>query len=268
MSVCYITAIYGNYEATCKPFVKQTIDSDFICFTNNLNIESNGWTIDNTPYHLLNKSSIDNDSYINSLCNNQHNFNIAKYYKQSFHNIPILKKYSVIVWMDGTLEITHDKVSEYILENIYEHKIIGWHHEYRHGTLNEEVFKSCDGPKYQKREWLNQKQPVQNVVKQFEEYIKEGYSDDYFKNHPKKNSQHFGVWITCFVAFLNNNSEVKEFLDLWYKQTLMYTTQDQVGFPYVCQKLSMVPLTLPNSDVSGPKPHTKTRFYVKRDHGK
>lgn len=268
MSVCYITAIYGNYEATCKPFVKQTIESDFICFTNNTGIESNGWTIDTTPYHLLNKSSMDDDNYINSLCNNQHNFNIAKYYKQSFHNIPILKKYSVIVWMDGTLEITHDKVSEYILNNIYEHKIIGWHHEYRHGKLNEEVFKSCDGPKYQKREWLNQKQPVQNVVKQFEEYIRDGYSDDYFKDHTKKNSQHFGVWITCFVAFLNNDCEVTKFLDLWYKQTLMHTTQDQVGFPYVCQKLNMVPLTLPNNDISGPKPHTKTRFYIKRDHGK
>ncbi len=28
----------GNYEQTCKKFVKQTIETDFICFTNNKNI--------------------------------------------------------------------------------------------------------------------------------------------------------------------------------------------------------------------------------------
>ena len=33
MKVAFITAIYGNYELTCKPFVKQSIESDFFCFT-------------------------------------------------------------------------------------------------------------------------------------------------------------------------------------------------------------------------------------------
>ena len=32
--VAFITAILGDYEITCKPFVKQTIETDFICFTN------------------------------------------------------------------------------------------------------------------------------------------------------------------------------------------------------------------------------------------
>ena len=44
--ICFITAIYGKYEKSCKPFVKQTIDTDFICFTDDENIISNGWTID------------------------------------------------------------------------------------------------------------------------------------------------------------------------------------------------------------------------------
>ena len=66
--------------------------TDFICFTDNKNITNHGWAIDTTPYHLLNKSEIDHNKYTNSLCNNMHTFNIAKYYKQSFKNIPVLEK--------------------------------------------------------------------------------------------------------------------------------------------------------------------------------
>jgi hypothetical protein len=72
--VCFITAIYGNYESTCKKFIEQTIPTDFICFTDNPEILSNGWIIDTTPYHLENKSSLDTDNYINSLSNNKHSF--------------------------------------------------------------------------------------------------------------------------------------------------------------------------------------------------
>lgn len=73
-----------------KKFVKQTIETDFICFTNNENIISNGWFIDSIPYHNIYKSPLDND----------HTFNIAKYYKQAFRNIPRLNKYDVIIWID------------------------------------------------------------------------------------------------------------------------------------------------------------------------
>ena len=37
--VCFITAIYGGYEQTCKKFVKQSIDTDFICFTDSTSIQ-------------------------------------------------------------------------------------------------------------------------------------------------------------------------------------------------------------------------------------
>ena len=122
-SICFITAIYSDYEKSCKKFVKQTIDTDFICFTDNINIINNGWKIDTTPYHIVNKSKIDDDTYTNSICNNKHTFNIAKYYKQSFSDIPILDKYDIIVWLDGTIEIIYNKTSEYILNNILSYNI-------------------------------------------------------------------------------------------------------------------------------------------------
>jgi hypothetical protein len=265
--ICFITAIYGNYETSCKKFVKQTVDTDFICFTDNINMCSNGWIIDTNPYHLINKSNLDNDTYTNSLSNNKHTFNIAKYYKQSFINIPVLDKYDVIVWIDGTIEIIYDKTSEYVLNNIYKEKIIGWNHEWRHGILSGEVDASAADWRYASTSWNNQPQPFQDVNKQYNDYLEDGYNDLFFKNINLSN-KHFGVWITCFVAFLKNDNDVKNFLDLWFLQTLKYTTQDQISFPYVCKKTNLLPYTLPNNEISGEHPHNCTMFYIRHNHGK
>jgi len=266
MSICFITAIYGSYEKSCKKFVNQTISTDFICFTDNKDIISNGWIIDTTPYHMTNKSEIDTDMYLNSLSANKHTFNIAKYYKQSFVNIPILQKYDVIVWLDGTIEIIYDRTSEYILNNIYDKKIIGWSHEYRHGILSKEVLAS-HFYRYTSTYWNNQSQPYQDIDYQYKCYLDDGYTDMFFKNIGSPNP-HMGVWITCFVAFLHKDKDIRNFLDVWYLQTLKYSTQDQIGFPYVCQKTNIIPHTLPNSEISGECPHQHTMFYIKHQHGK
>ncbi len=263
--ICYITAIYGNYEASCKVFTKQTIESDFICFTDNKDIVNNGWTIDNTPYHINNPSNLDNGDLLNSLNKNKHTFNIAKYYKQSFQSIPILTNYDVIVWLDGTIEITNENTSEYILNNIYDKKIIAWHHEHRNGILKNEVDGS-NMDRYTSTFWNNQKQPYQDVNNQYKQYLEDGYNENFFKEL-NSHTPHLGVWITCFVAFLNKDNDVKNFLDLWYSQTLKHTTQDQIGFSYVCQKTNLIPFTLPNEQIWG-EPHEKTLFYIKHNHGK
>ena len=128
--VCFITAIYGNYESSCKKFKEQTIPTDFICFTDNPDIIKNNWIIDTNCYHNTHRSLLDTNDLVNSFSNNQHTFNIAKYYKQAFQNIPRLKEYSVVIWLDGTLEITHPGCAEWALNNKHR-KIIGWEHEMR-----------------------------------------------------------------------------------------------------------------------------------------
>lgn len=268
--ICFITAIYSNYEATCKSYVNQSIPTDFICFTDNPDIVSNGWKIDTTPYHILNKSPLDDGTYINSVDKNKHTFNIAKYYKQAFQNIPILKKYEAVVWLDGTIQVTHPQTALFIMNNIYNYKIIGWHHESRYGYLLSEVKCSAIDSRYNSTFWNNQEQPIQDVWGQYDSYLKDGFDERYFDKLFKNDISklHYGVWITCFVAFLNNDSEVSNFLDLWYLQTLKYTTQDQISFPYVCQKTKMLPLTLPNEEIWGHAPHLRTQLYVRNAHGK
>lgn len=263
--ICFITAIYGYYEATCKKFATQTIPTDFICFTNIENITRNGWEVDLTPYHYLYKSKLDNDSYTNSLKNNQHTFNIAKYYKQNFQNIPRLKKYDIVIWLDGTIEITNPNTSSYILDLINKNNnLIVFEHE-RKGKLDQERAAS-HFHRYTSTYWFNQHQPYQDIDKQYSDYIKDGYNDkDYWKKlFPNK--EEYGLWITCFLAFDMKKEETIKFLDEWYLQTLKYTTQDQIGFPYVCQKLKMFPYNLPDENTYC-KTINNTSFFIKHEHG-
>lgn len=265
--VCFITGIYGNYEQSCKPYVSQTIPTDFICFTDNSNITNNGWIIDNTPYHITNPSPIDDGTYINSLQKNTHTFNIAKYYKQCFQNIPRLKNYDIIIWIDGTIEIIYDNTSKWVSENIQKSKIITWEHEGRSGILKNEVDAS-NFDRYTSTFWNNQSQPYQDIFTQYNDYVKNGFVEGWCKTKTDSNRQNLGVWLTCFVAFDNTNHFTNDFLNEWYLQTLKYTTQDQIGFPYVCQKMKFIPYTLPDETITGDSPHDKTQFYIKHTHGK
>jgi hypothetical protein len=264
--ICFITAIYGNYEATCKKFIKQNIPTDFICFTNSQKITNNGWIIDTTPYHLIYKSRIDNNSYVNSIFNNKHTFNIAKYYKQNFYNIPRLKDYEIIVWLDGTIEITNPETSTFILEKINNNNNLIVFEHFRKGRLDDER-KASHFERYTSTFWFGQSQPYQDIDKQYIEYTKNGYNDiDFWKTlYPSKIQ--YGLWVTCFLAFDMKKEETVNFLDEWYLQTLKYTTQDQIGFPYVCQKLKMFPYNLPDENSWGDG-HSKTSFYIKHNHGK
>ena len=253
--VCFISSNYGGRESTCKRFKPQTIKTDFICFTDNPNQKSNGWIIDTTPYHLLNKSLLDNNTYINSIENNKHTFNVAKYYKQAFQNIPRLKNYDVVVWLDGTIEILNPNLSKWLLDNIFWSKIVGWEHDGAgrkgSGGFHTEMKRSVENKRYSSTGWMGQPQPFQDVGAQYRSYIQEGY------NHRKIGK----VWLTCFVAFWNQSTKVTEFLNEWYLQTLKYTTQDQIGFPYACYKCNLIPHTVGRNRSS-----SKNKWYKKHTH--
>jgi hypothetical protein len=140
--IAFITAIYGGYEASCKSFAQQTIPTDFICFTDNPDIAPNGWTIDTTPYHETHRAPEDTGDHLNSLENTRHTFILAKYYKQAFQNIPRLKDYDVVVWVDGTIKIHNPLTSERMLRDSLQNKSVIWEHSWRSGSLKSEIVKS------------------------------------------------------------------------------------------------------------------------------
>jgi hypothetical protein len=280
MKVAYITAIYGSYESSCKPYVKQTIDSDFICFTDNPKLPLNGWSIDTLPYHFMIPSPLDNGLYVNSMfkkgklgiLSNLHPFNIAKYYKQQWHLIPRLTEYDVVIWMDGTLEILSPNISEYALEICPKYELMTWHHELRGGLLFNEAYTSFI-PKYTNTDFNGYKQPYQDVIGQYHDYLQEGYDETYWKGKYNRvegrgRGDHFGVWATGFLAFNNRSDFIPKFLDHWYLQTLKYTTQDQVGFPKAAQDFKWAPYTLPDKIFSGIEAHVENSMFKVHSHGK
>jgi hypothetical protein len=109
-------------------------------------------------------------------------------------------------------------------------------------------------------------QPFQDVYNQYQQYLQDGFDENFFRKY-QPTRPNFGIWLTCFVAFNMNHSQTIDFLNLWYLQTLKYTTQDQLGFPYCCQKLNMIPYTLPDNNVKGVRMSERTDFYIKRPHG-
>lgn len=279
-TIAFITAIFGTYETSIKRSHCQLFQSDFIAFTDNVNIKVSNmegcpWFISHHPFHLTHPSPIDNGQYRNSLLNNNHSFNIAKYYKQQFQYIPILKSYEIIIWLDGSIEIERNIVAQIIRTKIIlqNQPIIGWVRDWKphYGDLRTEAYSAGAAYTASFAKELYVKYPVQNVIEQYEDYVRSGYRNEYWKNDTIRKSvnftdSQFGVWITCFIAYDNRSPLVSKFLDFWYLQTLNYTTQDQVGFSYAAQMLGITPYTLPDAEVWG-KPHTQTYFYWKWRHG-
>lgn len=254
--IVFITAIYGSYEKTCKPFVPQTIPTDFICFTDQTDIVSNGWDIDLTPYHNMLRPECWNDTYYNA--HNTHTFFIAKYYKQAFYCIPRLQQYDIVVWLDGTIEITNADAAKIIMDAVSaETPITCFLHEARYKSNNSLLEESQASlfDRYTSTLYFNQVQPVQNIMQQYHAYMNEGYNQQYFGEDGPS------IWITCLVGFNMKHPKVRDFLESWYLQTLMYTTQDQIGFPYVCWKHEIKPHTL-----EGFSAHVQTFLYIKHHH--
>lgn len=262
--LCYITAIYGDYEKSAKWYPEQTVKADFICFTDKKDIINNDWILDYTPYHLTHKSELDDDQYVNSLSNNMHDCNVAKYYKQQFYRIPRLKQYDIIVWLDGSVQIYNPRGTEIILKKMTTEKMICFEHHFMYGSLKNEVLESSKMERYNTTMLYGKPQPPQNILKQYQDYLEDGYDEEYFKRYAP-NREHMGVYVTCMVAFRNDDEEIKEFLDLWYLQTLNHTMADQIGFSYAAQKLNLIPHALPDDDIKGN--YLVSDFHTKCIHG-
>jgi hypothetical protein len=205
-SIVFITAVFGAYEKTAKLRHPQDIEADWICFTNHTKLLSNGWQLDFTPYHLTHPSPLDDGRMINTYQNKSHPvhpFLAAKYYKQAFQNIPRLKRYDVVVWIDGTVEIKVPTVASFLMNKIMNqsYPMVGFHHEMRQGQMWPEVAASY-AEKYYGENWLGWKQPVQDVIAQYRQYLRNGYNYAYWNRNRKRvknTSQH--VSRTDSIAF-------------------------------------------------------------------
>lgn len=272
--VAVITAVFGDYELTGKPFPRQTIPTDFLLFSDRPpeNITAPGWIIVNTPYHVLQfQEELDQKDLRelhNALHRHTHPFNVAKFYKQSFHKIPMLRQYDVVIWIDGTVVITDASTSLRMMRLLAgtapQHVMAVFEH-HRKGQLEREVNASNVGiavSKYSSDFWGGYTAITQDIAGQYETYLKEGYRNPHHSERAE-----FGLWCTCFVAWNMRHERTASVLDMWYRQNLAYTTQDQVSFPVVLQRLNVTPLSLPDGRVDIYGTFTANTMFFKYFHG-
>lgn len=273
--VAVITAIIGNYEATAKRFARQTIATDFICFTDRDDIRAPGWIVETAPYHLmaLEQEYANNwTNFRNAYTANQHPFNSAKYYKQQFHHIPLLQQYDVIIWIDGTIEINDENMTAKMLTlfatKAKDASMIVFEH-IRDADLKMEVSMSMPMPRYTNSTYLGHEQPVQDIAAQYYDYVSQGFTLQYWNQVRKEmkiqDRKQYGLWCTCFVAWNMKRPEAKTFLDAWAMENRRHTTQDQVSFPFIVQKERIHPYSLPDDTIFGS--FDANSMFIKGYHG-
>ena len=289
--VLFVTAIYGDYEKTLKEPARQQHHADFVAFTDREDLSSPTWQIrlvkDPLEYLLkhggrvgvgANVSSVAADVVVgsteaasrghaitetlspaidgtNSLTQNRHPFNLAKVFKMQFYRFFDLTEYRAAVWLDGTVRVISPEASAIVYRLLEDEgrNLVTFEHA-RGGLLSEEVAASKFN-RYESTHWGCCDQPFQNVTRQYEDYLQQGFVEKWWLEEYdaplgiSKRPQ-WGLWVTCFVAFDLRSPITFEFLDAWWRENVMHSTQDQVSFPYLAWKMKVYPFSLPSSDIS------------------
>jgi hypothetical protein len=261
-AIAVITTSIGKYEKRTKCHTQQTVPVDYYCFTDNPDLENPGNLIlDYTSYYHMNMSKIDTGQYWNSRVRNSHTYMIHKFYKMQFHLIPRLRPYKMIFWLDMTIRIAKSDLLERLWSifqtNPTRQMIIISHWPKRLCTVRMEVEAALRDFRWTQTYMMKQNQPFQDVQRQYEFYLRNGYNEQYWSEEDlsyRKNSC-VGLWQCNVIAYRMTDPIIPRFLDWWYFEQLNQTTEDQISFPYVAQKLKLRPYTLPDNsydpDLSG-----------------
>ena len=209
--IAIITSIYGNYDILKEQKINNRSSIDWFCFTDNNNLENKEWNIINTPYHM-----IELNEYYNSLKQKDlkhYNMMSAKYYKIKPHNIDILQDYDYYIWIDGSIILQND-----FIKNIFEvinkndNDVINFKHSVRN-NIKDELFVSIKMIKYKNID----------LYKQYNHYIKEGFTDD------------IGLYENTIII-RKNKSYINNVFDKWFQENIKYGFQDQISLPFIYWK--------------------------------
>ena len=168
---------------------------DWFYFTDN-NIESSFWNI-------ININKIEEIKNLNNRMK-------TKYIKMNTHKI--LSDYEYYFIIDASFPISNKNFINDLF-NILPQKLMVYLHNSRRKERNikNEVIR-CSKLKSVNKDKLKQ---------QLKDYL-----DD---NYPDKN----GVLYSCGIILKQNNENLNKMMELWYKHNILYTSRDQISFPYL-----------------------------------
>jgi len=214
MKIAVYTTIFGGY-APLRILPPQTVAADYFCITDDrLNLEISRDHSD--PQKSVQWNVIQPDiPRWDLVCRLR-----AKFFKMFPWEIEELKNYDVLIYIDGSIQVTSDRFVEYCAQHL-KGDICLFKHPDRN-CIFQEANASVDLIKY-KNENINQQM------------------SDYHKFFPTG----AGLY-ACGVLVRRNNSAIKNLMGNWWWEQIKYTYQDQLSFPVVCKMVGIVPDIFPD----------------------
>lgn len=193
MKICVYTCITGNYDGLSKIYPSQNPNIDFICFTDNQELEycSGNWNIRSIPNELNYLSKVKQQRIIKA-CPNRY-----------------LQDYDVSLWIDGNISIVSDIYKFLKKYNIEKIPFFTKKHPCRN-CIYEEA----------KKVLQMKKDFPQNVNPQIERYRKEGFPEN------------FGLHETGVILRRHREVCVHVFGNMWAKEIMTFSHRDQLSFDY------------------------------------
>ena len=269
VQICGISAMLGVYEKTAKEPVEPLVPSFPLFLVTDqehllrANSSSSSWTRIRLNSTLW-QEDCRKPEFVgapNNPCDQPFLFNLAKFYKMQFYRVPQIQEAgcNVVIWLDATLQIKKASFMGQMADraergqNFVVYVQDGPRKGWQRGEVIDEVRRSKHG-KYGGKQ-PGSFGPPQNVSGQYQRYLAEGFREKWFENATwldeykgVGNDSKYGLYITCMVLFDLRRPDTKSFLDCWWKENILGSTQDQVGFPYCAFKLKTRIHALPDSE--------------------
>ena len=145
--------------------------------------------------------------------------------------------------MDGTIRIKDKTFMGHMKDRADrgQNLVVSVHRPARKGLLSLEVENSVRNKKYQGLTGSDFG-PFQNISMQYEQYVLEGFTEKWFEQESwwpdvkGATPDLYGMFVTCMVLFDLRKKATKTFLDCWWRENILHSTQDQVSFPYCSWK--------------------------------
>ena len=223
--ICVYTCITGDYD-NLNEIKNIEKGIDYICYTNNKKIKSKTWRV----------KYITDDSLSN--------IKLAR--KIKIIGTDELKKYDVVVWIDGSIEFTTSIkkfIDKYV--DLSKNDLVGFKH-YCRTSIRDEII-AC---------LLCNKENAENAVKLNKFYSKENFIDE------------CGL-IESTVLFRDfKNKNVQKCMNSWFSMIINYSHRDQLSFQYAAEKsklkYKLLDISIWNNEYFISKPHTENAIVKKR----
>jgi len=287
VQICGITVMFGDYEKTVKePMQPQVPSFPLFLITDQEHLlhpqnNNTAWTRVRVNSSLWQEDcdKQENIGARNNPCENPFIFNIAKFYKMQFYRVPQLQAAgcNVVMWFDATIQIKNEIFMGHMADRATRGQNFVVYVQDRatrraDGTIASEALRSKYG-KYGGRQGPAFG-PPQHVTEQYEHYLSSGFREGWFRNESwynqfkgtELNDFKYGLYITCMVMFDLRRQDTKTFLDCWWRENILRSTQDQVSFPYCAWKLGIPIRALPDAEDPLGGAEDNANFH-KLDHG-